>query len=60
MTTGARLAAFGIGLVAVFGTAAGVGVVAGPIDVGGRDDHHEEPAASTPPTAHDDHEEQGR
>jgi hypothetical protein len=37
MSAAARLAAFGVGLVGVFGVAAAVGAAVGPIDVGGED-----------------------
>lgn len=39
MNTGSKLAAFGVGVAAVFGGAMAVGAAVGPIDIGGNDAH---------------------
>lgn len=42
MTTGARLGAYGLVLAAALALGAGLGAIAGPIDVGG-DEHRDDP-----------------
>jgi hypothetical protein len=63
MTPGAKLAAFGAGLVLSFGVGAAVGAAVGPIDVGGEshppvsvpDVSAPVPAPSSEPSAHEGH-----
>ncbi len=66
MTTGARLGAYGLVLAAALAVGAGLGAVAGPIDVGG-DEHRDDPVHTLdaddgarpdePTTTADDHAE---
>jgi hypothetical protein len=63
MTAGAKLAAFGAGLVLAFGVGAAVGAAVGPIDVGGESDtlvtapdtSSPHPAPGSEPTSHEGH-----
>lgn len=56
MSTGRRLAAFGVALAVSFGAAAAVGSAVGPIDVGGTPPH----VTPTAGGAHDHPQEKGR
>jgi hypothetical protein len=53
VNTVARLGIYAAGLLVAFGVAAGVGGAAGPIDVGGEDDHEGEHGGEQPPAATD-------
>lgn len=62
MSPGVKLAAFALVLAAAFGVGAAVGTAAGPIDVGGGDDHsesHDEDRPTTTVPHPADHEAAG-